>query len=78
VIKSLEVTEKAGVVRSRWEVGVSRFEVEATKRSRKRAAGGELIFCGGDHGSFYCLDIIITNNKKDRVGNCTNGQDFGR
>jgi len=32
---------------------------------------------GGDHGLFYFLDIVITNNKKDRPGNCTNGQDLG-
>jgi hypothetical protein len=32
----------------------------------------------GDHCLFYCLDIVITINKKDRQGDCTNGQDFGR
>jgi hypothetical protein len=31
-----------------------------------------------DHGLFYWLDIVITNNKKDSRGNCTNGQDRGR
>jgi hypothetical protein len=35
------------------------------------------MLCGDDHGLFYCLDIVITNNKKDRRGNCTNGQDLG-
>jgi len=34
--------------------------------------------CGVEHGLFYCLDIVITNNKKNRQGNCTNGQDLGR
>jgi hypothetical protein len=34
--------------------------------------------CCSDHALFYCLDIVITNNKRDRLGNCTNGQDLGR
>ena len=35
-----------------------------------------MVFCSDDHGQFYCLDIVITNNKKDRRENCTNGQDL--
>jgi hypothetical protein len=36
-----------------------------------------MMYCD-EHGLFYCLDIVITNNKKDRLGNCTIGQDLGR
>jgi hypothetical protein len=34
--------------------------------------------CGGDHGIFYLLDIVNTNNTKDRRRSCTNGQDLGK
>jgi hypothetical protein len=33
-----------------------------------------MVYCG-DHGQFYCVDIAIANNKKNRRGNCMNGQD---
>jgi hypothetical protein len=40
--------------------------------------GAKLVWFCYDHGLYYYLDIVNTNNKKDRRRSCTNGQDLGR
>jgi hypothetical protein len=51
------------------EVGVWRFEVRVggdNRRKLRLAVGGDLAWCSDDHDLFFCLDIVITNNKRDR------------
>jgi hypothetical protein len=55
-----------------------RCEVTAERHGRQDGLRGlgTLMLCGGDHGLFYCLYIVITNNKKDRQGNCPQVQEL--
>lgn len=34
-----------------------------------------MVYCD-EHGLFYCLDIVIANNKKDRRGTVLMGRTF--
>jgi hypothetical protein len=76
VAKSSEVDENKCL--GGWSVGGSRFGVRDNTRELRLAVGGDLTWCSDDHGLFYCLDIAITNNKKNRQRSCTDGQDIGR